>query len=73
MMIVAKTRKWGNSIGIRIPKSIAQEMGLLEEQEVTVEIEKKGNPLRELFGALKFNEPTEKILKELRGKESKHL
>mgnify|MGYP001559708349 CR=1 FL=1 len=34
---------------------------------------KKKNPLRELFGALKFNAPTKKILKEVRRKESKFL
>ena len=72
-MIVSKTKKWGNSLGIRIPKSVAEELGLKEEQEVVIEIERKENPLRELFGALKFKEPTEKILREIRGKESKHI
>lgn len=72
-MIICKTKRWGNSIGIRIPKKTADELGIKEEQEVVVEIGKKENPLRELFGALKFNEPTEKILKEIRRKESKYI
>ena len=72
-MLICKTKRWGNSIGIRIPKKAAEEMGIGEEQEVVVEIKKKGNPLRELFGALKFNEPTEKILKEIRRRESKYI
>ncbi|MBI2144158.1 AbrB/MazE/SpoVT family DNA-binding domain-containing protein [Candidatus Woesearchaeota archaeon] len=72
-MLVCKTKKWGNSIGIRIPKRAAEELGIREEQEVVVEIAKKENPLREMFGALKFTEPTEKILKEIRGKESKYI
>lgn len=72
-MLICKTKKWGNSIGIRIPKKAAEEMGIGEEQEVVIEIKEKGNPLRELFGALKFSEPTEKILKEIRRKESKHI
>ncbi|HIG98182.1 TPA: AbrB/MazE/SpoVT family DNA-binding domain-containing protein [Candidatus Woesearchaeota archaeon] len=71
-MIVCKTKRWGNSIGIRIPKKTADELGLKEEQDLVVEIWKKENPLRELFGALKFNEPTEKTLKEIRKKESKY-
>ncbi len=72
-MMVSKTKRWGNSLGIRIPKSVAEELGLKEEQEVVVEIERKENPLRELFGALKFKEPTKKILREIRGRESKHI
>ena len=72
-MLICKTKRWGNSIGIRIPKRIVEELGIREEQEIVVEIEKKENPLRDLFGALKFNEPTEKILKELRRKESKYI
>ncbi len=71
-MMVCKTRKWGNSIGIRVPKKTATELGIREDQEVIVEIKKKENPLRELFGALKFDEPTEKILKEIRRGESKY-
>lgn len=72
-MIVSKTKKWGNSLGIRIPKSIAEELGLKEEQEVVIEIERKENPLKELFGTMKFDKPASRILKELRGKESKHI
>ena len=72
-MIICKTRKWGNSIGIIIPKKAVDEFGIKEEQEVAVEIEKKENPLRELFGALKFKEPTRKLLRELRRNESKYV
>ena len=35
-MIVSKTKRWGNSLGIRIPKSVAEELGLKEEQRATV-------------------------------------
>lgn len=72
-MIICKTKKWGNSIGIRIPKKVVDELDIKEGQELVVEIGKKENPLRELFGALKFKEPTEKILKEIRRMESKHI
>jgi antitoxin MazE len=30
-------RKWGNSLGLRIPKSLAKELGLAEGKEVTLE------------------------------------
>ena len=49
-MIVCKIKKWGNSVGILIPKSEATELHLKEGQEVGIEITKKENPLKELFG-----------------------
>ena len=72
-MITVKTRKWGNSIGVRIPKKTAKELGITADQEVAIEIVPK-NPLRELFGIGKFDEPTEKILRDIRkGVESKYI
>ena len=38
-MISAKTRKWGNSIGVRIPKSYAEELNLKEGQDIFIDIE----------------------------------
>lgn len=64
-MIATKIKKWGNSIGVIIPKEEANKLNLKEDQEVTIEI-KKENPLKELFGTLKFKKSTEEILKETR-------
>ena len=49
-MIVCKIKKWGNSIGVLIPKNDAVQLQLKEGQEVAIEISKKENPLKELFG-----------------------
>ena len=49
-MIIGKIRKWGNSLGLLIPKDDAMGLGLKENQVVGVDIIKKDNPLRELFG-----------------------
>ena len=49
-MIQCKIKKWGNSIGILIPKEEAKILNLSEGQEVAIEITKKENPLKELFG-----------------------
>lgn len=49
-MLVCKIKKWGNSIGVLIPKEDAEELQLKEGQEVVVEITPKENPLKELFG-----------------------
>ena len=72
-MIAAKTRKWGNSLGIIIPKGEVENLKLKENQTVILEITKKENPLKELFGFGKLKKPTEELLKEIREKESKYI
>ncbi len=49
-MIIGKIRKWGNSMALLIPKDEARSLNLMEDQEVAVEITKKDNPLKDLFG-----------------------
>jgi len=49
-MITSKIKKWGNSLGLLIPKDELRRMGIGEDEEVIVEIIKKENPLKELFG-----------------------
>lgn len=72
-MIISKTRKWGSSLGVVIPKNVVKELKLRENQEIIVDIKPKDNPLKELFGSVKLSRPTEQILKEIRGKESKYI
>ena len=59
-MLVCKIKKWGNSIGVLIPKEEANILNLKEDQEVIIEIRPKENPLKELFGFGKQNKITEK-------------
>ena len=59
-MIVGKVKKWGNSMGFLIPKEEVERMHLMENQEVAVEITKKENPLKELFGFSEGNKITRK-------------
>jgi antitoxin MazE len=35
----AKAQKWGNSLAVRIPKSIAQQAGVREEDELDIDVE----------------------------------
>ena len=68
-MIACRTKQWGNSIGIIIPKEVATEKGIGVNEEVLVEVEKKSRKtvLQELFGALSFHgKPTEELIKESR-------
>ena len=51
-MLNLKIRQIGNSVGLIIPKNVAKGMNLKPETEVVIDIKKKGNVLKELFGAL---------------------
>lgn len=66
MAIEVKTKKWGNSIGIVIPSKTVKKLNIKPEEEIVIEIEKKYNVLKELFGAVKFRKSKEEILRETR-------
>ena len=74
-MIISKTRKWGSSLGVVIPKEAVKELKLRENEEIALEITKKENPLKELFGMGKgkIKPSTEGILKEARKNTSKYF
>jgi len=51
MEFSAVARRWGNSLGITLPKQIVEQTGIRENQEVNVEIKTKSNmPSKEIFG-----------------------
>ncbi len=66
MALEVKTKKWGSSIGVVIPSEAVERLNIKPDEEIVIEIEKKNNVLKELFGAMKFKKPTEQILKEAR-------
>ena len=63
----AKPKKWGNSLGITIPKEIAEEEGIKAGKKVRVfVVAERKNTLKEMFGSLKgWKKPTQKIMKEI--------
>jgi len=66
MEIKAKIKKWGNSIGILIPKEAIRKENIKPDQEVTVLISAK--PItkgKDIWGTLKFKESTEKLMREI--------
>lgn len=75
MKIKVKTKKWGNSVGVRIPKKAVKQLDINPEDVVILDVEKEErNPLKELFGALPMEEPAKKVLDETRKEmESKHI
>ena len=74
-MIGAKAKQWGNSLGVVIPNEVVNSLHIRAGEDIIIQIKKKENPLKELFGALKFKKPTEQLLKEFRMefKESKWM
>ena len=66
MAIEVKTKKWGNSIGIVIPSEAIERFNIKPEEEIIIEIEKKNNILKDMFGKAKFKKSAEKMIKEFR-------
>ena len=52
VLVKARIREWGNSLGIVIPREKIEEAGLVKGQDVTIEL-KAENPLKAVFGSLK--------------------
>ena len=64
--IIVKTKKWGNSIGIRLPKKVVKENKIKPEEEIVIQIGKqKASKAKDIFGILKQKEPIEKSMKDI--------
>ena len=66
MEIKVRTKKWGNSIGILIPKEAIRKENIKPDQEVTVLISAK--PItkgKDIWGTLNFKESTEELMREI--------
>lgn len=74
MAVEVTAKKWGNSIGVIIPKHVADELGITEGSQVVADFKKpKRTVLEEAFGALHFDESTEGLLQETRSSWSKWI
>ena len=60
MIVEVKTKQWGNSLGVIIPKQVVDEMKIGPEQTVTIEVKKAENPLKELWDFGKGKKLTQK-------------
>lgn len=63
--IKSKLRKWGNSFGLVVPQKAVEEENFREGDEITVLLSGKRPNLKKLFGAHKFKEPVEEIMKQI--------
>lgn len=61
-----KTKKWGNSIGIVLPKSLVEEANIKPNETIVIEI-KKVHKAKEFFGLLSnWNKSEQEIKDELK-------
>ena len=61
-----KTRKWGSSIGVVLPKEIVDEVGIKPDETIVIDV-KKRHKAKEFFGLLKdWKRPTQEIKDEAR-------
>jgi len=61
----AQVKEWGRSVGIVIPKDAVLKERIAVGDTVKILINKKGNPLKNTFGIIKFKRSTEEILREI--------
>lgn len=63
-----KPKKWGNSLGLILPKQVVLEANIAEDREIEILILKKGNVLKKSFGMLKGKtmESSQKMKKRFR-------
>ena len=60
MITTTRVKEWGNSLGVIIPKEIARKEKLKSEDEVIIEIRKKGD-IMDLFDTLKFKKSSQQM------------
>ncbi len=65
--VTAKVKKWGNSLGIVIPKETVNEENIEEGDELEVIMIKKTDVIKETFGMLKgkLKRNTDEVLAEV--------
>ncbi len=65
-MITCHTKKWGNSLGLIIPREEVRQLHLHEDQQLVIDIVAIENPLKELFGFAKENKITKNEFQQTR-------
>ncbi len=58
-----KAKKWGNSVGILLPK----DLGIKPNQEVNIHLEptKRFSTIKDIFGKLQFKRSVKALMKEI--------
>ena len=64
--VEATARKWGNSIGISLPKEVIEQANIKPDKQVRLFIPDKKINLAKVFGTLRIKESTQAILDKIR-------
>ena len=59
-------RKWGNSLGVSLPRDVVEKANIKPNKKVKVFIQDKKVDLSRVFGTLNIVKPTQEILDEIR-------
>ncbi|MBI4415351.1 MAG: AbrB/MazE/SpoVT family DNA-binding domain-containing protein [Euryarchaeota archaeon] len=63
--MIAKVKRWGNSLGLVVPAPVVREHGLRDGDVVEVEIRRRIPHPHELAGTVKFRTPLHVLLREM--------
>ena len=62
---VVTVRRWGNSLGIALPKSFVEEIGIMPNESIAISV-RKVKSMHDLFGSFKTKKTTQEIMDEIR-------
>jgi hypothetical protein len=66
-IVEVRAKKWGNSLGLLIPKDVAEKEKIRENQKLDIIIMPKTRTLEKTFGIVKgWKKPTHQIKDEIR-------
>ncbi len=61
-----KTKKWGNSLALIIPRKTVEELSLKEEQDIDILVLPKKSLAADFFGKMIFKKTTQQLKDEAR-------
>ena len=67
--IETMARRWGNSIGIALPKEVIEKANIKANKQLIIFIPEKTVNLAKVFGTLSIDKPTQAILDKIRESE----
>lgn len=70
-MVAARLKRWGNSLGIVVPRDVVRRKGLREGDVVEFQVDRKTKSYRDYFGTFKPKKSTRRLLREAREGEDK--
>ena len=63
--MLAKVRRWGNSLGLIVPADVARDRGLRVGDQVDIEIRKRVPTIEELAGSFQLRTNLKTLLREM--------